>query len=142
MTNGWLNSPTDPAGRLRVLTFTPYIANLGYSPDRARGAGRHDLLLRQRRSVAAQLTRSLGATYLLDTGPPRQCVATVFAGSPDWTLVYDREGVRIWRVTGALAGAVGAPSVSFATVTSSAPYPSSTRPERIALTRPSSRSST
>ena len=25
VTNGWLNSPTDPAGRLRVLTFTPYV---------------------------------------------------------------------------------------------------------------------
>ncbi len=32
-TDGWLNSPTDPAGRLRLLTFQPYVANLGYSPD-------------------------------------------------------------------------------------------------------------
>ena len=38
VTDGWLNSPTDPAGRLRVLTFTPYIANLGYRPGRARAA--------------------------------------------------------------------------------------------------------
>ena len=29
-TDGWLNSPTDPAGRLRLITYTPYIANLGF----------------------------------------------------------------------------------------------------------------
>ena len=32
-TDGWLNSPTDAAGRLRLTTFSPYVANLGYDPD-------------------------------------------------------------------------------------------------------------
>ena len=112
MTNGWLNSPTDPAGRLRVLTFTPYIANLGYSPDE-RATVVDTIYCSGSAELAAQLTRSLRATYLLDVGPPRQCVQTVFAGSPEWTLVYDREGVRIWHVTGALASSDGPPSVSF-----------------------------
>lgn len=112
VTNGWLNSPTDPAGRLRVLTFTPYIANLGYSPDQ-RAAVVDTIYCSGNADLAAQLTRSLGAQYLLDTGPPRQCAATIFAHSPEWTSVYDRDGVRIWRVTGAVAGGTGPPSVSF-----------------------------
>ena len=34
-TDGWLNSPTDAAGRLRLITYTPYIANLGFDPTSA-----------------------------------------------------------------------------------------------------------
>ncbi len=112
VTNGWLNSPTDPAGRLRVLTFTPYIANLGYSPDE-RAAMVDTIYCSGSADVAAQLTRSLGAGYLLDVGPPRQCVQTVFDHDPNWNLVYDRGGVRIWQVSGALASGAGPPSVSF-----------------------------
>ena len=112
VTNGWLNSPTDAAGRLRVLTFTPYIANLGYSPDE-RAAVVDAIYCSGDAGRAAQLTRSLGASYLLDVGPPRQCVETVFEGSPDWLLVYDRSSVRIWQVSGALATGAGPPSVSF-----------------------------
>jgi len=112
VTNGWLNSPTDPAGRLRVLTFTPYIANLGYSPD-TRAAQVETIYCSGSADVAAQLTRALGAGYLLDTGPPGQCTETVFDGSPDWTLVYDAGGVRIWQVTGGPASGAAPPSVSF-----------------------------
>jgi hypothetical protein len=112
VTNGWLNSPTDPAGRLRVLTFTPYIANLGYSPD-ARAAQIDTIYCSGDPKAAAELTRSLGAAYLLDTGPPRQCIETAFDGSPDWSLVYDREGVRIWEVNGAVAWSPAPASVSF-----------------------------
>ena len=113
MTSGWLNSPTDPAGRLRVLTFTPYIANLGYSPDE-----RSALVLRVYcggdPAEAADLTRSLGATYLLDTGPPGpECQMTVFYGSTDWDLAYDAGGVRIWRVAGGLASVAQPASLSF-----------------------------
>ena len=112
VTNGWLNSPTDPAGRLRVLTFTPYIANLGYSPD-ARAAVVDTIYCSGDPRVAARLTRSLGAAYLLDTGPPRQCTETVFDGSPDWALVFDGSGIRIWQLNGAVASGSAAPSVSF-----------------------------
>jgi hypothetical protein len=111
VTNGWLNSPTDPAGRLRVLTFTPYIANLGYSPDQ-RAAVVDSIYCSGNPVHAATLARSLGATYLLDTGPPRQCVPTVFDGSPEWQLVYDRSGVRIWHLAGGLAWGSSAASVS------------------------------
>jgi hypothetical protein len=112
VTNGWLNSPTDPAGRLRVLTFTPYIANLGYPPD-ARSALVDRIYCDGTAGEAADLARSLGATYLLDTGPPRSCQPTIFDGSPDWELAYDRSGVRIWRVTGGLASVDRPASLSF-----------------------------
>ena len=112
VTNGWLNSPTDPAGRLRVLTFTPYIANLGYSPDQ-RYALVDRIYCSGDAADAADLTRSLGATYLLDTGPPRQCVPTVFDDTPDWELAYDAGGVRIWHVAGAFASARDPASLSF-----------------------------
>ena len=113
VTNGWLNSPTDPAGRLRVLTFTPYIANLGYSPDE-RTAVVDTIYCGADPARAADLTRSLGAIYLLDTGPPRACQpTTVFDRSPDWELVYDRSGVRIWRVSGGVASIQATGSVSF-----------------------------
>ncbi len=114
VTNGWLNSPTDPAGRLRVLTFTPYIANLGYSPDERAGVV-DTIYCSGDAGEAADLTRSLGGTYLLDTWAPRaDCLRTVFEGSPEWTLVYDNASLRIYRVaprseTGAAPG-----SVSFA----------------------------
>ena len=112
VTNGWLNSPTDPAGRLRVLTFTPYIANLGYSPDE-RSATVDQIYCSGSPELAADLTRSLGAAYLLDTGPPRACQPTIFDGSPSWQLAYDAGGVRIWRVAGALASDGAPASVSF-----------------------------
>jgi hypothetical protein len=113
VTNGWLNSPTDPAGRLRVLTFTPYIANLGYSPDE-RSAVVDSIYCGGDPARAADQTRSLGATYLLDTGPPRACQpTTVFDRSPDWELVYDRSGVRIWHVSGGVASIQARGSVSF-----------------------------
>ena len=114
VTNGWLNSPTDPAGRLRVLTFTPYIANLGYSPDERAGTV-NTIYCSGRADVAADLTRRLGATYLLDTGPPgvEGCQRTVFDDSPDWKLVYDRSGVRIFKVTGAVAATDTRSFVSF-----------------------------
>jgi hypothetical protein len=112
VTNGWLNSPTDPAGRLRVLTFTPYIANLGYSPDKVH-AEVEEIYCSGDAGRAAQLTRALGATYLLDTGPPTACQPTTFEGSPDWDLVYDRSGVRIWHVSGAVATTRAPASVSF-----------------------------
>ena len=112
VTNGYLNSPTDAAGRLRVLTFTPYVANLGYSPDE-RFAVVDTIYCSGSASVAADLTRALGAGYLLDTGPPRGCVATIFDGSPDWTLVFANSSLRIWRVAAPIESAVAPGSLSF-----------------------------
>jgi hypothetical protein len=48
VTDGWLNALTDPAGRLRLLTYTPYIANLGFDADQ-RVQQVHDIYMRGRR---------------------------------------------------------------------------------------------
>ena len=102
VTNGYLNSPTDAAGRLRVLTFTPYVANLGYSPDE-RAALVDAIYCSGSPDVAADLTRAMGAAYLLDAGPPRACDRTVFDGSRDWTLVFENAALRIFKVVGPVA---------------------------------------
>ncbi len=113
VTNGWLNSPTDAAGRLRVLTFTPYIANLGYSPDR-RAAVVETIYCSGSATVAADLTRSLGATYLLETWSPRSdCDEPVLDDSPEWTLVYDQPNARIWRVAAPVESGAAPGSLSF-----------------------------
>ncbi|MDP9250030.1 MAG: hypothetical protein M3O78_01510, partial [Chloroflexota bacterium] len=115
VTNGWLNSPTDAAGRLRLLTYTPYIANLGYSPD-MRAAQIDAIYCSGNAAAAAGLARTLGASYLLDTGPPTEnCpLRTVFDGSPDWTLAYADSGIAIWRLTDGDTALVRPASVSSA----------------------------
>ncbi|MEX0709888.1 MAG: hypothetical protein WD116_01645 [Chloroflexota bacterium] len=112
VTNGYLNSPTDAAGRLRVLTFTPYVANLGYSPDE-RAAVVDTIYCSGSPGLAADLTRALDAQYLLDTGPPRQCDATIFADSDAWTLVFDNSSVRIWQVVNPAESGAAPGSLSF-----------------------------
>ncbi len=105
VTDGWLNSPTDPAGRLRLLTYTPYVANLGYDPDvRAEQVTRIYCDGDPRLSV--DLMRQDGAEYLLADGLPGGCTTpTDFAGAPGLTLVYDADGIRIWHLTDAAARA-------------------------------------
>jgi hypothetical protein len=97
-TDGWLNSPTDPAGRLRLLTYTPYVANLGFDPGR-RAQQLQDMYCTGDPADTTRLMRELGAGYLLDIGRPTGCTApTDFATSPALRLVYDRDGVRIWQL--------------------------------------------
>ena len=102
-TDGWLNSPTDPAGRLRLLTFTPYVANLGFDPDERE---------RQLNAIycgdpgqAVPLLDELGATYVLDARRPGDCPEPVdFATVPGLELAYDHDGIRIWHRTDASPG--------------------------------------
>jgi hypothetical protein len=104
-TDGWLNSPTDPAGRLRLLTFAPYVANLGFEPqERVRQV--HDMYCAGDPELTVDLMRVLGADYLLDAGRPGDCTTpTDFAAAPGLERVFANEGVRIWRRTDAAAGA-------------------------------------
>ncbi|MDQ2674074.1 MAG: hypothetical protein M3Y40_05415, partial [Chloroflexota bacterium] len=97
-TDGWLNSPTDPAGRLRLLTFTPYVANLGFDPDE-RERLLHLVYCGQGPRQSIAVLRQLGATYLLDHRRPSGCLTPVdFARVPELHLLYDQDGIRIWRV--------------------------------------------
>jgi hypothetical protein len=101
VTDGWLNSPTDPAGRLRLLTFTPYVANLGYDPDQRVEMVRQ-IYCSGDAAYAADLMRLLGADFVLVARLPGDCRApTDFGASGELSLVYDAGGVRIWHLADA-----------------------------------------
>ena len=96
VTDDWIIAPTDPAGRLRLATFGPYVANLGYDPrpreeaiDRIRCGGDSE--------EAAALMRQLGADYVLPAGAG--CEAPVdFGASPLFERVYANDSVTIFRL--------------------------------------------
>ena len=99
-TDGWLNSPTDAAGRLRLITYTPYIANLGFDPDQRAEEVRTIYCTGDMRDTAAMM-RQLGATYLLDSGRPCDCATpTEFAEGPELHKVFENAALRIWQLNG------------------------------------------
>jgi len=98
VTDAFINSPVDLAGRRRISTFGPYVANLGYDP-----APRE----RDTRSVycdgpeiAALRMADYGATFVLSSGgnPCDGVPGTVFGTSPLFETVYDAAGVSVWRL--------------------------------------------
>ena len=101
VTDGWVNSLTDPAGRLRLTTFGPYVANLGYAPDE-RIAQVQGIYCAGMPLLSADLMRSLHASYVVDAGRPGDCSApTDFGASDQFALAYENPEVRIWRLTDA-----------------------------------------
>ncbi len=99
-TDGWLNAPTDPAGRLRLLTFQPYVANLGYSPDE-RAAQLTDIYCGGNPALTVSLMRELKATYLIDGGRPSPCDEPVdFTAVPGFEPVYSNPSLTIYRLVG------------------------------------------
>lgn len=99
VTDGWLHSFTDPAGRLRVGTFGPYVANLGYDPD-PRGEIVREIYCDGDAARAADLVRGLGASYVVDAGRPTPCATpTDFATDPRFRLAYENPSLRVWLVS-------------------------------------------
>jgi hypothetical protein len=97
VTDGWVNSLTDAAGRRRLTTFGPYVANLGYRPDE-RIADVTEMYCGGDAARSAELMRRYGATHVVDGARPSPCDEYVdFAGSAAFELVYDG-GPRIWRL--------------------------------------------
>jgi hypothetical protein len=97
VTDGWVNSLTDAAGRRRLTTFAPYIANLGYQPD-PRVADVLTIYCGGDAEASARLMRQYRASYLLDGNRPQPCVAPVdFGASGLFDLVYDGSP-RVWRL--------------------------------------------
>jgi hypothetical protein len=97
-TDGWLNSPTDPAGRLRLLTYTPYVANLGFDPQ-VREKQVREIYCAGDVSRSVAVMRQLGASYLLDSGRPGDCATpTEFIEGPDLHKVYENDAMRIWQL--------------------------------------------
>jgi hypothetical protein len=104
-TDGWLNSPTDPAGRLRLITYAPYVANLGFDPDQR---------VEQVRQIycggdigqTVTVMRQLGASYLIDAGRPDKCdPPTEFSEGPELHKVFENPAMRIWQLADSVAGA-------------------------------------
>ena len=101
VTDGWLNSPTDPAGRLRLLTYTPYIANLGFDPHEREEQVRQ-MFCAGDLGRTVELMRQLGATYLVESGRPERCEApTEFVEGPLLHRVFENDALRIWQLVGA-----------------------------------------
>jgi hypothetical protein len=97
VTDGWVNSLTDAAGRKRLTTFGPYIANLGFDPDQ-RIADVARIYCGGDPTLSAELMRRHGATHVLDGGRPQPCPGPVdFATSAEFTLLYEA-GPRIWAL--------------------------------------------
>jgi hypothetical protein len=102
-TDGWLNSPTDPAGRLRLITYPPYVANLGFHPDQ-RVEQVRQIYCSGDLATTARLMRQLGATYLIDQGRPDGCdTPTEFREGARLHKVYENPALRIWQVVDAPA---------------------------------------
>jgi hypothetical protein len=102
VTDAFINSPVDLAGRLRLTTYGPYVANLGYDPA-PREADVHRVYCDGDDQAAAIMQR-YRAGYVLSTGGLLDCGqgrATDFAASPRFETVYRDGGVSVWRLRGA-----------------------------------------
>ncbi len=99
VTDAFINSPVDIAGRLRLTTFGPYVANLGYDPtERERDTMR---IYCGGSELAAELVARHGATYVLSFGGLLICEdgeATDFRLSPLFETLYDRDGTAVFRL--------------------------------------------
>ena len=98
VTDAFINSPVDLAGRLRISTFGTYVSNLGYDPD-PRDVDTKAIYC-DGPEVAAERMARYGATYVLSSGgnPCDDEPSTDFSASPRFVTVYDADGVTIWRL--------------------------------------------
>jgi len=98
VTDAFINQPPDLAGRLRVSTFGPYVANLGYDP----GPREADItrLRCDGPDAAVEVMARYGATYVISTGGGLDCgdrEPTDLSADPRFEVVYE-DGLTIWRL--------------------------------------------
>ena len=100
MTDAFINSPVDLAGRLRIATFGPYVSNLGYDPAPREADTR--AIYCDGPEVAAERMAKYDATYVLSSGgvPCDGDPGTDFSSSLLFRTVYDADGVTVWRLAG------------------------------------------
>jgi hypothetical protein len=99
VTDAYIDSPVDLAGRLRLTTFGPYAANLGYNPDQ-RAADVHSIYC-DGPETAKSLMDRYKATYVLSSGGLLDCnghAPTDFTTSALFRRVYAVNGVEIWHL--------------------------------------------
>jgi hypothetical protein len=98
VTDDWIIAPTDPAGRLRLTGFGPYIDNLGYDFG-ARQAIVQEIRCGGDADRSAGLMRVLSASYVIPSGGPT-CKAPVdFAASDRFEEVYRSGNVVIYHLS-------------------------------------------
>ncbi|HET7168863.1 MAG TPA: DUF2298 domain-containing protein [Candidatus Limnocylindrales bacterium] len=100
-TDDFINSPVDLAGRLRITTFGPYVANLGYDPA-PREEDIRTIYCGGPTTAAATMSR-YRATYVLSNGGALDCPdgePTDFASSGRFETVYAADGVSVWQLLG------------------------------------------
>jgi hypothetical protein len=101
VTDAYINSPVDLAGRLRITTFGPYVSNLGYDPA-AREADVQTAYC-DGPDAAAEVMARYGATYVLSSGGVLDCAdgtVTDFGSSDRFEEVYGQDGVFVWHLLG------------------------------------------
>ncbi len=99
VTDAWINSPVDLAGRLQLTGFGPYVANLGYDPD-ARARDVHAVYC-DGDVGAAEIMARYGATYVLSSGGRLDCSTpkpTSFEQSPLFEEIFRSNTVAIWQL--------------------------------------------
>jgi hypothetical protein len=100
LTESFINTPVDLAGRLRITTFGPYVANLGYDPT-AREADVTSAYC-DGPDAAAEVMRRYGATYAISYGGLLECPdgqpGTDFWSNPLFEVAHEDEGVAVFRL--------------------------------------------
>jgi hypothetical protein len=103
VTDAFINSPVDLAGRLRLTTFGPYVRNLGYNPDRR--SADVEAIYCDGADRAKAIMEDYGATYVLSPGGLLPCDSpTDFSASPLFETMYSAQGVSVWRLNEPPAG--------------------------------------
>jgi len=99
VTDSFINSPVDIAGRLRLTTFGPYAANLGYDPTERERDVR--AIYCDGPDVAAELMVRHGAGFVLSSATLLGCEdgePTDFRASDRFETLYDVDGVAVFRL--------------------------------------------
>jgi hypothetical protein len=100
VTDDWIIAPTDPAGRLRLTGFGPYVENLGYDFGE-RQALVDDIRCGGDADRAAELMKEFGASYVLPDRSGNCADPVDYAASDRFEEAYAEGGVVIYRLSSA-----------------------------------------
>jgi hypothetical protein len=100
VTDDWIIAPTDPAGRLRLTGFGPYVDNLGYDFG-ARQALVEEIRCGGDAERSAELMAVLGATYIIPSAGSGCAAPVDFGSSGRFEEVYREGSLVIYHLSSA-----------------------------------------